>query len=357
MMTVVQVAYPFAQVSLDAAGGAEQVLAAIDEALVEGGHRSIVIASDGSRALGELVPVPRVDAAIDGATMARIHAHVREALSAVLGRERVDVVHLHGVDFHAYLPVGSCPTLVTLHLDPSWYPRDAIVGAPPHVHLHAVSSTQARRLPSCDAILPPIHNGVRLDRFVPRGRPREFVLALGRICREKGFELALDAAAEAAIPILVGGAVFPYPEHLRYFERTILPRLGPRARFLGPLALERKRRLLAAARALVVTSVVDETSSLVAMEALASGTPVVALSRGALPEIVDDGVTGILVDDPRDLAAALRRVGRLDRARCRAAAEARFDVRGTTAAYLDTYARLAGRGTHARLACDVREVA
>ncbi len=349
MMRVLQVAYPFAEVSLDAAGGAEQVLAAIDEALFEAGHRSIVIACEGSRPRGELVAIPRADAMIDGPTVARAHAHVRAAIEAVLRREPIDVVHLHGVDFHAYVPAGACPTLVTLHLDASFYPREAIVAPREGVRLHAVSSTQARRLPASPALLPPIPNGVRLDRFAPKRRPRGFVLALGRICREKAFELAIDAAAEADTPILLGGAVFPYPDHVRYFEETILPRLSPRARFLGHLDLSRKRRLLAAARALVVTSVAEETSSLVAMEALASGTPVVALARGALPEIVEDGVTGILVDDERDLADALRCAQRLDRARCRAAAEARFDVRTTTAAYLATYRRLARR--------EIREVA
>lgn len=109
------------------------------------------------------------------------------------------------------------------------------------------------------------------DRLPARHARRNFALCLGRICPEKGFEHALDAARLADIPLLIGGEVFPYPAHRRYFECLIQPRLGPRARFLGPVGWARKRRLLNAARCLLAPSLAAETSSLVAMEAIACG--------------------------------------------------------------------------------------
>ena len=137
--------------------------------------------------------------------------------------------------------------------------------------------------------------------------------------------------------------MFPYPDHQRYFRQEIVPRLGARgegARFLGPLGLARKRRLLAAARCLVVPSRIAETSSLVTMEALASGTPVVAFRAGALPDIVEPGRTGLLVSDRQEMARALRNVAAIDPALCRRAAERRFSSAAMIAAYFALYRQL-----------------
>jgi glycosyltransferase involved in cell wall biosynthesis len=114
--------------------------------------------------------------------------------------------------------------------------------------------------------------------------------------------------------------------------------------------VRRKRVLLAGARCLIVSSVIAETSSLVAMEALACGTPVVALRRGALEDVVEHGVTGFVVDDVASMTAAIRAVSTIDRRACRAAAESRFDGRVMARAYLETYARIA-RFAHAGEPC------
>src|SRR5206468_1110363 len=95
-----------------------------------------------------------------------------------------------------------------------------------------------------------------------RVRKRGYALALGRICPEKGFHLALEAAHEAGCALLLGGQVFPYPEHQRYFDTQVAPRLDRCRRYLGPVALARKRRLLAGARCLLAPSLVPETSAM-----------------------------------------------------------------------------------------------
>jgi glycosyltransferase involved in cell wall biosynthesis len=175
-----------------------------------------------------------------------------------------------------------------------------------------------------------------------RYRKRGFVAALGRICPEKGYEVAFDAARRAGRPMLLAGQVFGYEAHRRYFEEEIRPRLDRQRRFLGPLGFPAKRRLLAAARCLLVPSRVAETSSLAAMEALACGTPVVAFPNGALTEIVEPGVTGFLVRDVAEMAEAIAAAGELDRDTCRRVARARFSAARMTSRYLARYEALAG---------------
>jgi glycosyltransferase involved in cell wall biosynthesis len=340
-LTVLSVAYPFARVAPDTAGGAEQVLAALDRALVRAGHRSVVVAQAGSRVAGTLVPVRVPDGEADDAVRRATHAAVRAAIARVLAHEAVDVVHLHGLDFAAYLPPPGPPALATLHLPVACYPPEAFRPARPRTYLHCVSASQHRDAPLVPALLPPIANGVDLAAFAAPHVKRGFALMLARICPEKGIHLALDAARAADLPLLIGGEVFPYADHRRYFAAEVVPRLDARRRWLGALGPARKRRLLGAAHCLVVASTIAETSSLVAREALAAGTPVVALDRGALAEAVDHGRTGFLVQDPADLAAAMRAAAELDPAACRAAARARFSDAAMIAAYLALYAALA----------------
>jgi glycosyltransferase involved in cell wall biosynthesis len=140
--------------------------------------------------------------------------------------------------------------------------------------------------------------------------------------------------------MLVAGEVFPYEAHQRYFAAEVQPRLDSRRRFLGAVGGGRKRRLLAGARCLLVPSLAPETSSLVAREALALGTPVVAFPAGALADIVEDGRTGFLVRDVAAMATAIRRTDEIAPEDCRASARRRFSLARMTRDYLALYERL-----------------
>lgn len=338
MMTVLQVAYPLAPVGPDAVGGAEQVLAALDRAVVEAGHRSLVVASAGSRVRGELLATRAHEGPFDEDATQSARARHRRAIVDAIETRAPDVVHLHGVDFPAYAPPPGTPALATLHLPPSFYPPEAFTS---HVRVCCVSTAQQRQMPPDRATLPTIPNGVDLERFRPTTRKGDHVLVMGRICPEKGLHLALDAAREAGVRVVLAGECFPYPSHRAYFDDEIAPRLGPNVDWIGAIGGEEKVNLISSARALLVPSLVAETSSLVAMEALACATPVIAFPAGALPEIVEDGVTGLLVRDVPQMAAAIAAIEAIDPAACRAAAEARFSLVQTATRYLEVYERLA----------------
>lgn len=338
-LTILSVAYPFARVTADPVGGAEQVLAQIDRALVEAGHRSIVVAPEGSTPAGELRSVPSSDGDVDDRRRGQVYRAVRRRIADAIDRDHPDLVHLHGIDFDAYLPDPGLPVLVTLHLPLDWYAPGALHPTRPATMLQPVSPSQAARAPAGVMLSEPIENGVEIPPA--EARKRRFALALGRICPEKGFDDALDAAFRAGIPLLMAGAVFPYPEHRHFFRTGIEPRLGFTRRWIGPVGGLRKRHLLASARCLLVPSKAPETSSLVAMEALAAGTPVIAYRAGALPDIVEHERTGFIVDSIEEMSAAIRAIGQIDPAECRARAQERFPLRKMTDAYLARYAELA----------------
>jgi glycosyltransferase involved in cell wall biosynthesis len=345
-MKILSVAYPFAPVRGDTAGGAEQVLLQLDQALSRAGHQSCVIACEGSKVFGELMLTPFPDSGSDVEARRRTWANCRDAIEAGLVRWKPDLVHLHGIDFLEYLPAAGVPAVATLHLPPSWYGGGVFAIPRPRTWVHCVSRSQEEVCPKSGNLLPFISNGVpdllHGAHAVFEGR-REWAVSLGRICPEKGYHLAFTAAEQAGVPFVLAGQVHGYEAHQRYFQEEILPRCGKRARFIGSADARLKRRLLTAARCLLVPSLAPETSSLVAMEAGMCGTPVVAFRAGALPEVVEDGVTGFLVDDVRQMAEAIAECGRLDALSCRRSALARFSAGRTFSDYLQMYERLIGQ--------------
>jgi glycosyltransferase involved in cell wall biosynthesis len=351
VLTILSVAYPLARVGADAVGGAEQVLTMLDAAIDEAGHRSLVIACEGSQVAGELIAVAASRGPLDGAAIAAARARHRRAIADALRRERVDLVHMHGVDFDCYLPAEGVPVLATLHCPPAWYSAAALRPGRPGTYLNAVSTGQHLQLMKAPSpnLVEPIENGVPLQALAGSYRKRPFALMLSRIAPEKGVHLAVKAARAANVPLVVAGELFPYPEHSRYFKTDVEPLLDRRRRYIGPVGFAAKRRLLAAARCLLVCSQVAETNSLAAREAMGAGTPVVALRCAALSDLIEDGRTGLLVEDEAGLADALTRVRTLNPSACRRAAEGRFDARAMTEKYLRLYERLAGRDASARL--------
>jgi glycosyltransferase involved in cell wall biosynthesis len=348
LLTVLSVAFPFAPVGSDAVGGAEQILGSIDRALVSAGHSSLVVACEGSQTAGELFsfPLPE-DETFSNEHRAEYATRVQGAIDRALAAHRVDLVHFHGLDADAYSVPGDIPALITLHLPVAWYRPALWTRFGEQAEFCCVSESQRRTLPAQRSRCTVIENGVPLPA-IESARKGDFALVLGRVCPEKNAHEAFDAGTRAGVRVLLGGDVFPYAAHQQYFRKQIEPRLhgapgGPEHAFLGRLPEHHKYALLSRAKCLLHPTLAPETSSLAAMEALAAGTPVIAYPSGALPEIVDDGVTGFLVDGVEEMAEALQQVRWLSPAACRQAAERRFSVERMIGRYLDLYAHLMER--------------
>lgn len=336
-MRILSVGYPLLPVGPDSAGGAEQILYLLDRGIVQAGHESVVAAACGSQVFGELVATPRSGSEITDEQRRNAQQEHLRCINDALERYEIDLIHFHGLDFHTYIPARPVAKLATLHLPPDWYP--ASIFDAPHLHLNCVSNSQAQATPS-KTNLPVVLNGVDVQRYQRVTSLRKHLLWMGRICPEKGVHIALQVAHAAGLPLVLAGPVHPFRDHQRYFSQCVEPLLDDQRRYVGPVGLNRKIELLAQAACLLIPSLVAETSSLVAMEAISAGTPVVANRSGALPEVVEDGITGFVVDSQEEMVDAVKRVCELSSVTCRETARRRFDAARMVSDYLRLYESL-----------------
>lgn len=330
-MTVLSVAYPLFPVGPDSSGGAEQILYLVEREIVRAGHRSLVVASEGSRISGELIATTAPNSEMEDAIRRSAELEHFAAISGALKKNHIDVIHFHGLDFAAYLPMTAVAKLVSLHLPLSWY-------APTAFDLDDVNFVCVSESQAAGTRYAAVTNGIDLARYTQLGpRVDGDLLWLGRICPEKGVHFALQVAHALDLNLKVAGPVHDFETHQRYFREQVAPLLDAKRRYLGPVAGELKSQLLSGARCLLVPSLAPETSSLVAMEAISAGTPVVAFRSGALPEVVENGVTGYIVDSEEAMCAAVKRVNQISPAVCRETAVRRFDSCRMASEYINMY--------------------
>jgi glycosyltransferase involved in cell wall biosynthesis len=188
-----------------------------------------------------------------------------------------------------------------------------------------------------------IHHGLDPDLYAMGGGNRDHVAFLGRFSPEKVPHVAVDAARAAGVRLVLGGAPHEIPESQAYFEREMRPRLNgiTDVEWCGELSHGPKVRLLRSVGALLFPLAWEEPFGLVMIEAMLVGTPVIAFARGSAAEVVEDGVTGFLVRDMKEMAERIRHVDRIDRRRCRSRAAERWSTKRMAAEYADLYTELA----------------
>jgi glycosyltransferase involved in cell wall biosynthesis len=270
----------------------------------------------------------------------RAFGRVKDFLAAeIAGADEPVVVHTHAFDTTPLLDFNDLPALFlhTLHCPPiaPWMterfrrerPQDL-----PHVRYVTVSAACAGLWARAAGITPTVvFNGLDMESIAFGEAPGDHVLWVGRISPEKGLHTAIDLCEKAGVPLVAIGRVYDSAYHVA----EIQPRLARgHVCYLGFLSRPDVFGWMRRARAVLSPITWDEPFGLVFIEALASGTPVLTVRRGAAPEIVCDGVTGFLADTPEELSRFLPRIGELDRRQCRRDAEERFSLRAAGEGYL-----------------------
>jgi glycosyltransferase involved in cell wall biosynthesis len=312
---VLLVAYPLLPVSEASAGGAEQILWTLERELVARGWETTVAACAGSRVTGKLLVTVRAALERDGFEE-RQREHEERVVEACASGE-FDMVLDHSGHFFRQADRVNAYVLATLHLPRSLYEEDAFDRIPENLYFNCVSEVQRSTFMDVPNVLGVVRNGIVAERFPMSGRKSDYLLWLGRVCPEKAPELAIAAAQKAGLPIVVAGQVYPFRSHEEYWERKVKPLIDhDRVRWVELPTFKEKTKLLSEARALLVTSQIAETSSLVSLEAMASGTPVIAFGRGALTEVVRKG-TGFIVHDVEAMAEACLNISEIRAQDCR----------------------------------------
>ncbi|MDI3315293.1 MAG: glycosyltransferase family 4 protein [Mycobacterium sp.] len=358
-LRVALVAPPYFDVPPRAYGGVEAVVADLADALVARGHDVTVLGAGEpgtaarflplwDRTLGERLgePYPEV-----------MHAlKVRGAVARLAAGGGLDIVHDHtfaGVlNAPTYHRLGVSP-VVTVHgpIDDDLYPYYRHLGD--DVALVAISDRQRELAPDLNWV-GRVHNALRVEHWPFRADKDDYALFLGRFAPYKGAHLAVGAAHQAGIPLVLAGKCRE-PSEKAYFQQRVCRLLTDHDRVVGEADAVSKRDLLAGARCLLFPIQWEEPFGIVMIEAMACGTPVVALRGGAVAEIVVDGVTGFICDDPGELAGLIRRAATIDPYACRAHVAANFGVRELGSGYERIYRRaLGGRRTRASTATSSR---
>jgi glycosyltransferase involved in cell wall biosynthesis len=298
-----------------------QLVSMLAEGLAARGHDVTLFATADSRTSVRLeAQYPRGYEADDTLWDWRFH-EVLHVAGALEHADRFDVVHSHA--YHYALPFARFVPTPVVHTHHIWMDEDIAAAwrREPAAHLVALSQAQRRAL-RLQRPVPVIHHGIDVEAFpVGSGRGGHLVF-LGRMIPDKGPATAIDVARRAGMPLVMAGAADADADH---FREAIEPHVdGARVRYLGPIGAQARNRLLGEAAALLYPIADPEPFGLVMVEAMACGTPVAAIGIGAVPEIVENGVTGYHVEDPADLPGCVAAAVRLDRAAVRRSAAERF---------------------------------
>lgn len=335
-MRIAQVSPLYESVPPRAYGGTERVVHYLTEALAGLGHDVTLFASGDSRTSARLVPI--VDRAL------RLHpGRPDPVIWHTLMVDRVDelcdefdVIHFHIDALHLPLAVRcKTPSLTTLHgrLDlPDWQPLLRRFAGHPLV---SISRSQREPLPRANWA-GCVHHGLPLDLYDFHPGARDYFAFVGRISPEKRCDRAIEIALACNMPIRIAAKVDANDR--AYYDEVIEPLLDhPLVTFVGEIGDADKNDFVGNARALLTPIDWPEPFGLVIIEALACGTPVIAYGHGAVPELLEDGVTGFIVRDQQEAIAAARRVGQIDRRACRASFERRFSAGVMAQAYAGIY--------------------
>jgi glycosyltransferase involved in cell wall biosynthesis len=339
-LKIAQVAPLYESVPPRAYGGTERVVSYLTEALVQMGHEVTLFASGDSVTSANLVSVVPLGLRLDPDKPDPLVWHTI-MMEAVLKSARwFDVIHFH-TDVLQLSLVGHCktPALSTAHGRLDMADLKSLFSCFPDHPMVSISNSQRAPLPWLNWRAT-VHHGLPLGLYSLHDAPQDYFAFIGRISPEKRADRAIEIAKACGTPLRIAAKVDV--ADTAYFESTIEPLLNdPLVTFEGEIDDAAKNHFIGNARALLMPIDWPEPFGLVMIEALACGTPVIAYGNGSVPEVIEHGVTGFVVQDQEQAIAAARNIGQIDRRRCRQAFEQRFSARVMARRYLEVYHELA----------------
>jgi glycosyltransferase involved in cell wall biosynthesis len=338
-LRIAQVAPLYESVPPRTYGGTERVISYLTEELVRQGHDVTLFASGDSVTSARLVACCRRALRLDRSCVDPIAPHIR--MLGQIGRvaRAFDIIHFH-IDY-LHFPLSRrahWPQVTTLHgrLDiPELVP---LYREFPEMPLVSVSDAQRTSLPWvhwCGTV----HNGVPADLYGQGEGSGGYLAFVGRIAPEKRVDRAIEIARRLDMPLKIAAKVDKADEE--YFEAEIRPRLNHSlVKFVGEIGEDQKKAFLGNAYALLFPIDWPEPFGMAMIEAMACGTPIVAYRRGSVPEVIEDGISGFIVDAIEEAVHATRRAGRLSRRRVREAFENRFTAARMARGYVAVYEKI-----------------
>jgi glycosyltransferase involved in cell wall biosynthesis len=339
-MRIAMISTPFLSVPPPRYGGTELIVSELVSGLAAAGHEVTLFATGDSRPPANVTLRARfAEACWPPAPYTELD-HTSWAIEQILSdNEGYDVVHAHVPSALTFAAMIDAPLVYTVHHDggqelaklASLYERS-------RAQFIAISVRQRELLPPLGSAAV-IHHGLDPSRYRDGHGDGGYCAFLGRFSEEKAPHVAIDVARAVGLPIRLGGR--PHWDDGVYYDREVAARLRqPGVCYLGELGGDLKIDFLARARALLFPIAWEEPFGLVMIEAMLSGTPVLAFGRGAAPEVVDDGVTGFICRDAHAMARRLRDIERFDRERCRDRALARWTTTRMVRDHLALYEQL-----------------
>ena len=323
-------------------GGTERVVSWLTEELINLGHEVTLYASGDSETSARLEAVWPRALRLDGAVRDPNALHMLMLERVYRHASEYDFLHFH-LDYYPFSLFSRQPTpfVTTLHgrLDlPEHQPVFDTFSSVPVV---SISSSQRRPVPQAHWVRT-VHHGLPERLLTPRPVKPSYFAFLGRVAPEKGVDRAIRIAQHCGVPLKIAAKVDRVDRE--YFDEQINPMIkASRTEYIGEITDAEKSEFLSGAMVLLVPIDWPEPFGLVMIEAMACGTPVIAYNRGSVPEIVDEGLTGFIVEDENGAIGAVDRLAQLSRERIRKQFEKRFTARRMAQDYLSVYRGLADR--------------
>lgn len=338
-MRIAQVAPLYESVPPVLYGGTERVVSYLTEELARQGHDVTLFASGDSTTAAKLIAPCKRALRLDPDCRDSLAYHIIMLDEVFRRADDFDVVHFH-IDY-LHFPVSRrtrVPNITTLHGRLDLPELAAVYKQFPDMPLVSISNAQREPL-AVNSWRATVYHGLPDSLYSFEKGAGKYLAFIGRTSPEKGIDRAIEAAIRAGIPIRIAAKVDKVDQ--AYFEATIKPMLDhPLVEFIGEIGEREKQEFLGGAYALMFLIDWPEPFGLAMIEALACGTPVIAMRRGSVPEIIDHGTTGFIVNDVEEAVAAISKVAELNRQDCRRAVEERFSSYRMAKDYLAEYARL-----------------